>query len=323
MDSRNKPGNDIFMIPNFKTSPGPWRVHILRGQWVDEKRGGRAVPYKIFHPGNLREPVPVVLWSHGLGGAADNASYLGKHLASHGYAAAHIQHIDSDESVWRGSGLKPAEALKAFRFTPEISLNRFGDVPFALDSLAEMNAGPGPLAGRLDLAAVGMSGHSYGALSTLVAAGMPALLKTGIFQNPEPRIKAAVTFSPSFPRHVEDLKKHYADIKIPMLHMTGTEDHGVLWEMDYTKRFAAFENIARGDQYLLVLKGGDHYVFAGLPFRKHFEKDGLHHELICAACVLFWDACLKKDQNAKALLQSADFAAILKDEAFLRFREQP
>lgn len=297
-------------------------MHILRGQWIDDSRGGRAVPYKIFHPGNLHEPVPVVLWSHGLGGTCDNAGYLGKHLASHGFAAVHIQHTDSDDSVWRNSDLKPAEALKNFRFTPETSLNRFGDVPFALDSLDAMNAMPGPLAGRLDLSRIGMSGHSYGALSTLVAAGMPALLKTGEYQKAEPRITAAITFSPSFPRHVDDLKKHYANIRIPMLHMTGTADGGVLWEMEYTQRFAAFENIAHGDQYLLVLQDGDHYVFAGLPFRKHFEKDELHHMLIRSTSVLFWEAYLKKDKNAKALLQSPAFADMLKSEASLHFRIQ-
>lgn len=268
------------------------------------------------------DPVPVVLWSHGLGGICDNAGYLGKHLASHGYAAVHIQHIGSDDSVWRNSDLKPAEALRNFRFTPEVSLNRFGDVPFALDSLAAMNAGPGPLARRLDLSRTGMSGHSYGALSTLVAAGMPALLKTGVYQKAEPRITAALTFSPSCPRHVEDLKKHYADIRIPMLHMTGTQDGGVLWDMDYTRRFTAFENIAHGDQHLLVLQDGDHYVFAGMPFRKQFPKDETHHEIIRATCVLFWDAYLKKDESAKALLHSAVFAAMLDGEAAFRFRIQ-
>ena len=60
----------------------------------------RKVPLKIYLPKSTSK-VPVILFSHGLGGSKDNNPYLGKHWAGRGYVVVFMQHDGSDENVWR------------------------------------------------------------------------------------------------------------------------------------------------------------------------------------------------------------------------------
>src|SRR5262245_54152775 len=77
----------------------------------DEKRD-RELPILVYLPAS-KKPAPVVLFSHGLGGARTGSAYLGKHWAARGYVAVFLQHPGSDESVWKP--LKPAERMAALK----------------------------------------------------------------------------------------------------------------------------------------------------------------------------------------------------------------
>lgn len=48
-------------------------VEIIYGEWRDEARD-RSVPYKLYLP-SARTPAPVVIFSHGLGGNREAATY--------------------------------------------------------------------------------------------------------------------------------------------------------------------------------------------------------------------------------------------------------
>src|SRR5215211_6965574 len=66
----------------------------------DEKRS-REIPIKIYLPPQ-KEPAPVVLFSHGLGGSKEGSKFLGVHWAKRGFLAVFLQHPGSDTSVWKG-----------------------------------------------------------------------------------------------------------------------------------------------------------------------------------------------------------------------------
>ena len=161
----------LFLARSAWTAPyePPVRpVQIWRGEWRDAKRD-RVVPVKVFFPKG-DGPFPVVVFSHGLGGSRENYEYLGNYWAAHGIVSVHVQHIGSDDSLWRGGAgertLRGGMTLKAV-------LDRPRDVSFALDQLQTLNkAGEGPLRGKLDLSKIGMAGHSFGANTTLLIAGM-------------------------------------------------------------------------------------------------------------------------------------------------------
>lgn len=281
-----------------KADPGPHKVEILLGEWRDAARD-RDVPYKIYYPADAAGPRPAVVFSHGLGGSREAAVYLGEHLASWGYVAVHIQHPGSDESVWRSLTDRDEIVRKLVAATRDIRVvrDRFEDVPFALDRLALMNAS-GPLAGRIDTSRLGMSGHSFGAVSTLTAAGQAT--RRGGLRFKEPRFKAAIAYSPNKPMGGIDPARAYDAITIPILHFTGTEDMNPLDPgQPASDRRIPFRNIAAPGQYLVVLNGGDHGVFGGQrPRGRDPATDAAFHRLIREVSTAFWDAYLMDDAEA-------------------------
>lgn len=299
----------------WKADKGPETVEILLGEWVDSERGDRAVPYKIYVPVTAKGPRPVVIFSHGLGGSREGAAYLGEHLASWGYVAVHIQHPGSDRSVWEGL-TDPEDIFKALAASVrDLSAlrGRLEDVPYALDRLAAMNAS-GPLAGRLDMSRVGMSGHSYGAVSTLTAAGMK-LGRRGITEYAEPRFKAFIAYSPNKPMGARDLDDAFSLVARPMLHFTGTNDMNPLdRDQPASDRQLPFRHINAPDQYLAVLNGGDHMVFGGEGMNRRgrdSSNDAAFIRLIREMSVVFWDAYLMDDPAALTWLRDGSAAAEL------------
>lgn len=310
----------------FRADPGPFAVETLLGNWVDGSRDGRSVPYKIYHAPSAPGARPVVIFSHGLGGSREGSAFLGSFLASHGFVSVFIQHPGSDESLWKGMTDRAAiiETLRTSLRDIEAAENRFRDVPFAIDQL-ELMTNAGPLAGRLDLSRLGMSGHSYGAASTLVAAGQ-RLGPRGRYSFREARIDAAIAYSPNKPRRgSDDLARTYGDISIPIFHMTGTHDGSPIEpDMDPADRLFAFQSITWVKQYLLVLEGGDHMVFSGRdPVAGRSvspERYPRYHDIICRGSLAFWEATLNNDAGAKAWLEGGAFARYVAGDGAFDFR---
>lgn len=310
----------------FRADPGPYAVETLLGEWVDDARNGRAVPWKIYFAPDAPGARPAVIFSHGLGGSREGSAFLGTFLAAHGFVAVHIQHPGSDESLWAGETDRAAiiETLRASLRDLESAENRFRDVPFVIDRL-EIMAQSGPLTGRMDLSRLGMSGHSYGAVSTLVAAGQ-RLGPRGRYAFREARIDAAIAYSPNKPRRgVSDAARTYGDISIPIFHMTGTHDGSPLEpDMDPADRLFPFQNIQGARQYLLVLEGGDHMVFSGRdPVAGRSvspDRYPRYHDIICQGSLAFWEATLNNDAQAKAWLEGGAFARYVAGDGAFDFR---
>src|SRR4051812_6452841 len=133
---------------------------------IKDKSRSREIPLRIYLPAT-HSPAPVVLFSHGLGGTRQGNAFCGKHWAARGYVAVFLQHPGSDDSVWRNKPIR--ERLAAMRHAADLEnfLLRTKDVPAVLDQLQRWNhSADHPLSGRLDLASAGMSGHSFGAVTT-------------------------------------------------------------------------------------------------------------------------------------------------------------
>ena len=138
---------------------------------VRDTTRNRNIPLRIYLPAQLA-PAPVILFSPGLGGSREGSGYLGQHWSLRGYVVVYLQHPGSDDSVWKNQpSQKVMEAMKS-AVSLENFLLRVQDVTAVLNQLDTWNKLPGyPLAGRLDLARVGMSGHSFGAVTTQAVSG--------------------------------------------------------------------------------------------------------------------------------------------------------
>lgn len=288
-------------------------VDTLLGEWTDAGRSNRVVPYKIYVPHDATGPAPVVIFSHGLGGSRDGAVYLLNHLAEHGYVAVAVQHPGSDTpAVFPGGTVNQTGLRNAI--TPGAAADRFRDIPFALDELEKMNASDARLKGRMDMTKVGMSGHSYGAITTLALAGQ-GFGPGGGFSFGDARLKAAIAMSPSKPRQ-GDPAQVFASIRIPTFHMTGTNDQNPLDSSDpASNRKVPYQNIANADKYLIVFKDGDHMIFSGRTFQGGPRaSDPKFHALIQKSSLAFWDAYLRGNAEAKTYLSGGKFAADLGSE---------
>lgn len=271
----------------------------------------REIPIRIYLPGSAGvtsgtahvaiSAAPVVLFSHGLGGSRDNNPYLGRHWAARGYVAVFLQHPGSDTSVWRG---KPAAqrmgAMQGAASARNFML-RVKDVPAVLDQLARWNATPGhPLAGRLDMRRVGMSGHSFGAVTTQAVSGQR--VAGGLVSFTDPRIRAAIAFSPSAPERGRP-ERAFGGVAIPWMLMTGTKDVAVIGKADLPSRLAVFPALPPGGKYEVVLYNAEHSAFSdrALPGDREARNPN-HHRAILALSTAFWDTYLRGDAAAKAWL---------------------
>jgi predicted dienelactone hydrolase len=297
---------------SYKKDAGALEVATVSYEWNDAKRN-REVPVKIYYPKNGDGKSPVIIFSHGLGGTREGYEYLGRHWASHGYVSVHLQHIGSDDSAWRGQGAQIMQAMRQAAADPSNAINRPLDVRFAIDQMEKLNKqDDSPFKGRLDLENIGMAGHSFGAYTTLAVAGQTFVLPRGGEQQfADPRVKAAIAMSAPVPRNKEQRAKAFSSIKIPCLHMTGTEDTSPINDTTAEERLIPFQHAKLADAYLINFKGGDHMIFSGRGRMRAKPSDARFQELIRQSAIAFWDGYLKGDAKAKAWLAEGGFEKVM------------
>jgi len=267
---------------------------------VHDPARNRDIPLRVYLPTNT-VPEPVVLFSHGLGGSRAGSVFLGEHWAARGYVAVFLQHPGSDDSVWKG---KPAaERMRAMKQAASLDnfLFRVQDVTAVLDQLEIWNTNrASPLAGRLDLKKIGMSGHSFGAVTTEAVSGEASPMGGQTFT--DPRIQAAMAFSPSSPK-IGSVEKAFGAVKIPWMLMTGTKDVVPIGDQDVASRLAVYPALHGASKYELVLNHAEHSVFTdrALPGDRE-PRNPNHHRVILALSTAFWDAYLRGDAGALAWL---------------------
>lgn len=266
---------------------------------VQDAQRGRKVPALIYLPSST-DPAPVIIHSHGLGGKKETSSFLGKHWAARGYVAIFLQHPGSDDSIWKDN--PPRQVMRALKKAAngENLVLRNGDVRATIDKLEKWNVeADHPLSSRLDLQHIGMSGHSFGAVTTQSVSGQKAY---GGNQTDQ-RIRAAIPMSPSQPRFGDPVKA-FRDVKIPWLCMTGTRDEGVIGGATPKTRLEVYKALPDGDKFQLVLHDAEHLVFTETQMKrgpyKGKKRNPNHHPAIKAITTAFWDTYLRKDEAAKA-----------------------
>ncbi|MEO8616093.1 MAG: dienelactone hydrolase, partial [Luteolibacter sp.] len=174
-----------------------------------------------------------------------------------------------------------------------------------------LSAPAGPDSGRLDLAHVGMSGHSFGAQTTQAVAGES--FARGRVSFLEPRIDAAVMMSPGAPA-LGDPEKAFASIEIPCLLMTGTLDDSPIGNSKAADRLKVFPNLKNAAAWQVVFDNGSHMTFSERDMKGQSIKDPRYHRAILALTTAFWDAELKGDPAAKAWLNGSGAKAVLTPE---------
>lgn len=300
---------------------GAFVVRQSDATWRDAVRE-RDVPVRVYVPAVPEGPpaptatgtrFPVILFSHGLGGSREGGKLWAAHWASHGYVVVAMQHPGSDESLWKDSEPRDVSRnLKSGMTLKNLNL-RVGDVRFVIDEVIRRAAEADAAFANVDVTRIGMSGHSFGAQSTLAVSGQ----KAGAFGGPpalDSRIMAAIAFSPNA-RNKFNVARQFGDIRIPFFSITGSEDGSILGDDTRPQdRTAPYQNMPAGDKYLVVFDRGDHMVFGGHDLGRRRPETARDREIqaaVKAASLAFWNATLKRDEAARKWLVSGGFKATL------------
>jgi dienelactone hydrolase len=157
-------------------APGTFPVAVRTIVAPDSVRG-RRFPTEVWSPAESRDTDrPLIIYSHSSGGHRRSATFLGTHLASHGYVVAAMDHSEfvAPELARRdGETSDKRDARVA-----AVIASRVPDVRFLLDYLLS----DGDLG--LDPQRIGLVGHSFG--------GWTVLATTEV----EPRIRSVVAMAP-------------------------------------------------------------------------------------------------------------------------------
>lgn len=231
---------------------------IVELDWADTGRQ-RLVPVRLYWPTRdaAAAPVPLVVFSHGIGGSRRGYSYLGQHWAANGIASLHLQHVGSDRNVWFGNPFGLLGRLQDAAQERE-AIERPRDLAFALDQLLASALGD-----HIDRRRIAAAGHSYGANTTLLAAGARVQRQGRRFDLRDERLAAAIVLSaPPFYGESE-LAPILAPVTLPTLHVTATGD--VIRIPGYYSgaedRIAVFDAVGSRRKALAVFEGGSHSMF--------------------------------------------------------------
>lgn len=294
-----------------RAEPGPHKVEVIQGEWKDADRASRSVLWASYLPAGWDKPSPVVIFSHGGGGNRETNAMLGRHLASHGFAALHVQHEGSDDRAFRAN----PRSLRDVN-DPKASEPRFRDIAFVVGKLQSTDR-LGELKGRIDPERIGMSGHSFGGLTCQIVAGQQV---KGYGQRlAVPTLKGVFILSPSPPREsYGDAKSSFTKMLMPMFSLTGTADVPPDKSFAAKERRVPFEQTTNVDQWLLVLDGATHFTFSGqkklpkvarlLPGMEADPNLAENHACIRAAALAFWQTVLLGDPEAKKYLSEGEYA---------------
>ena len=328
---------------------GPYEVGVTTIEVIDESREGRRLLTEIWYPADLEGkkpgeyyyhllwgdavrdakpdpsggPYPVILFSHGSGAIRVQSVFLTEHLASHGYIVVAPDHpgntlYDSDSTL-KARGV----------------IDRPLDIEAVLDEILRMGeAGVFPVGGIIDETRIGMTGHSYGAYTTLMVCGAKVNVDVARERCAEgkdddceavayaeerfgegvewislsdPRIGACVPMAPGGYRYFGE--EGLTSVTLPHAVMGAMNDSITEYDTETLPIYGAL----RVEKSLLSLKRRDHYAFSDIlsvrpatgwrcrTFAECRDPDP-SHEVIVAITTAFFGLHLKEETAYSSFL---------------------
>ncbi len=204
----------------------------------------RRIDVRVWQPAGTG-PFPLVIYSHGTFGSADNAMHLVEHLVRNGYIVAAPDYP-----------LTSSAAFTKVRFA-DISdvAQQTRDVKFIIDRLLA-----DPVFGAvIDKAKIGTTGHSLGAVTSYFTS-------FGV-QTRDPRIAATALIAGGDP--VESalmsdmglLGTGHAAVRVPVLFLSAEKD---VFARITGRPHASYARV-EGPKTEVMIKGGVHVWFRGVP----------------------------------------------------------
>lgn len=217
--ANSRPLDTVIWYP---TTPGAGPINGSYGAVVNAPLAASGAPY------------PVLLFSHGSCGYPLQSIFLTSLLAAQGFVVIAPPHPGNTINEFPNCGTPQAQ-VNSFLERPQ-------DVIFVLDQMLAENANPAsPFFGALDPDRVGMSGHSFGGLTTYLVEAI------------EPRVKVAIPMAAAV--------VGTQSMSVPSLSMLGAVD-SVVNNASIRTVYASSE----APKFLVEIQKAGHYAFSGLCF---------------------------------------------------------
>jgi len=248
---------------------GPLKVGHTAYSIFDAARSGRELPLQIWYPADaaawaaevdftftdlfagagITSPLakddiplpvggnyPLVVFSHGFGGFNIQSLGLMEHLASHGFVVVSPNHTGNTQDDMS---------------SPDPEADRFPDIAFVIDEMGVANLDAGsPFFGHVDATNVGVSGHSYGGMTSMFMASGYGI------EPADTRVKAIVPVAASSNQLSDAMLQ---SITVPVTLVVGTKD-GL--RPDSIRAYTELTSSLR--RILLSVRGANHTHFANV-----------------------------------------------------------
>lgn len=273
---------------------------------------------------------PLVVFSHGAGGSRDAFPDLLEFWGSHGYATIAITHEDSlllKRRKGEGQSLRELASEKGRReLRNSVDLgNRVADCSFVLDHLDEISSAVAKAGGSafvIDRSRLAIAGHSAGAFTTQLCAGVKVRAAgvgkrgLGFTSVADDRFKAAIVISGQGTTSKILGDEAWSEVKIPMFVIGGSLDSspsGMGPETPESRRhpFEYSRGVAKGGPaaYLLYIEGATHSSYSGKSVSALRRDDpgtdvAQIGEAVRGGTTLFLETHLRRDDHARQLLES-------------------
>lgn len=197
--------------------------------------------------------VPLVLFSHGLGGCALQTLFLTEELARQGYVVAAPDHKDavcaigSDEHNF--GNMRPDQSfLEPERWSERSHRDRLHD----LRALIDLVANDQQLGAAVDVQRIGLIGHSLGGYTAIgMAGGWPSWKHADV--------KAVLALSPYVLPFIT--QKTLARLDVPVMYQGAQFDWGITTSLEGPQGAYA---VTAAPKYFVKLKGGTHLEWVNL-----------------------------------------------------------
>ena len=287
---------------------GPYGIGVTTVTWYDKSRGDRPITTEIWYPASVPEgeegeyyyhlgygiasrdavPVegetyPLIVFSHGAGAMRFQSIFYCEQLASQGYVVVAPDHY--------GNTFYSYDA----QLTLNSPIDRPLDVTYVIDSVLDLSASRTfPVPGTVDKTRIGMTGHSFGAYTTLVISG--ALIdinaaEAGCAQGDstacgavayaeqlygpldfrwldlsDPRVSVGIPQAPGIYSYFGE--EGLANVFTDTCEMAAGNDGILAWEEEAWPIYQALPS----DKILLTLEGRGHYVYSSAWDIHPFER---------------------------------------------------
>jgi predicted dienelactone hydrolase len=278
-----------------------------RAELTDGLRN-KMIPLLIEYP-KVDHPCPVIIFSHGSGSSGNAYANLLQFWASHGYVCIAPTHAESqslqDPSMqgFRGS-MNDASVISSNWG------DRVRDMTTILEGLNTLQEFYPSLKDKMDVTHVGIAGHAFGAYTAQLVGGATIKLNGNAAPQKlrDKHVQAVLLFDPQGADQQGLTKDSWKDFDTPLMAVTGNEmaglrGRGADWKLQ------PFTLSPAGDKYGAIIAGANHFSYSG-RLAGQMKADGKPlpsgkaYDVVKVLSQAFWDAYLKRDEKAKAYLQS-------------------